>query len=158
MTPAEINRAIAELCGWRPWTFDDPIPRGLIVADKRFNGYKRKVNRYDAFGRIFIEVGDEIHTCRPAELRRDYTPASHFVGKDNEIRRNLPNYHASLDACREFEATIKTLNDMGDYMVNLERAITGVGIRSTSGQFAMITATAAQRCEAFLRMHKKWKE
>lgn len=69
---------------------------------------------------------------------------------------NQPNYHGSLDACAEFEATIATPSDKCAYIVILDRVITGPGIVATSGAFSQTTATAPQRCEAFLRMHGKW--
>lgn len=70
---------------------------------------------------------------------------------------NPPNYHGSLDLCAEFEATIKSSADICRYVVRLEEIIQGPGFPSPIGTIAFVRATAPQRCEAFLRMHNKWK-
>ena len=114
MNPTEINRAIAELCGWTYGPID--LGDGLDVDEQSHVWWRE--------GRATLD--------RP------------------------PNYHASLDACAGFEATIATPSDKCAYIVILDRVITGPGIVATSGAFSQTTATAPQRCEAFLRMHGKW--
>lgn len=61
----------------------------------------------------------------------------------------LPQYHTSLDACAEFEATL-TSEEREDYCACLWTV--------TAHEFATITATAPQRCEAFLRVKGPWRE
>lgn len=73
----------------------------------------------------------------------------------------LPNYPTSLDACREFEQTIKD-TQQGYYNAVLFNIATNrnlsSAIKEPSFIFQAITATPLQRCEAFLRLHNKWIE
>lgn len=72
----------------------------------------------------------------------------------------LPNYAGSLDACREFEGTIGRLA-LEYYAENLAVAVWGSAVGNTLsylGASQLITATALQRCEAFLRMKGQWDE
>lgn len=55
-----------------------------------------------------------------------------------------PNYHGSLDDCAGFEATL-TVREQGIYLGHLH-SICGAFI------WPSVTATAPQRCEAFLRV------
>jgi hypothetical protein len=67
-----------------------------------------------------------------------------------------PNYHSSLDACREFELSLRE-TQKGFYNSKLFLASCKVnlaaGVKEPIWIFEAITATAPQRCEAFLRLH-----
>lgn len=94
----EINRAIAELCGW---TKIEPI--GI--------GYSPKL-----------------------------------------VWLSIPNYHGSLDACAQFEATL-TDDETREY----ERQLDVVTLPRNGESILAVTshswhATAPQRCEAFLKV------
>ncbi len=60
-----------------------------------------------------------------------------------------PNYAESLDACAEFERTL-TPRELAEYSYGL--------MDITRTTYEAITATAAQRCEAYLRMKGLWNE
>lgn len=60
-----------------------------------------------------------------------------------------------LNACHEMEKVL-TINQRLDYRRNLNELVGGC--RTNLKSFEQITATAAQRCEAFLRTVGKWQE
>ena len=66
----------------------------------------------------------------------------------------LPDYPASLDACAEFEKTLKT-DDLIDYAEWLGATSNEMHMKSW---VVLLRATPLQRCEAFLRVKGKWKE
>lgn len=86
-------------------------------------------------------------------------PSSFVV--DNENRFLLPDFTNDLNACHEMEKTIfpgrigtkQTGPLWHDFVLNLER----VTDRSNDNN-SNIHATAAQRCEAFLKTINLWKE
>ena len=73
-----------------------------------------------------------------------------------------PNYHASLDACAGFEATLKTDAERDAYGEALWSVMfpksSAARYYDFDGEIACdcATATAPQRCEAFLRLKGKW--
>lgn len=73
------------------------------------------------------------------------------LSKDHAMRVLSPHYAESLDACREFECSLSEddRHNYGRLIGNLERFdhLWG-GNRIT----ALITVTALERCEAFLRL------
>lgn len=69
----------------------------------------------------------------------------------------LPDYHASLDACAEFEATLTTPFDMNCYAALVFDQLSEVD-QTGELDFCMITATAPQRCKAYLKLKGLWKE
>jgi len=69
--------------------------------------------------------------------------------------KSLPNYHASLDACATFEAT---LTDVEHSAYRGELWNTAMAETGDLHSRAFVSATAPQRCEAFLRTHNKWIE
>lgn len=79
--------------------------------------------------------------------------------------RAIPDYYHSLDACASFEGTIKLNEDQCIYRDMLIGVVSG-DMRNGIGMdgelmcndFDFATATAPQRCEAFLRMHGKWRD
>lgn len=83
------------------------------------------------------------------------TPLGFEPGEANpSMTQDLPNYPASLDACAEFEATL-TDKDRTAYQNTLAMLCGGLR-EDDGGQFVnhrdAISATAPQRCEAFLRV------
>jgi hypothetical protein len=116
MNPNEINKAIAEYCGWAE--IEPEIER--IGIEDVPNGQLRGI-----------------------------TP------KGNSCV--LPDYYNDLNACHEME---KKLNEkkVWEYR-NILMSIVYKDLTGPSrGSGAVIHATSAQRCEAFLRTIGKWKE
>lgn len=73
-----------------------------------------------------------------------------FLNKDGTVERvspcyieDIPNYPEDLDACHEMEKAIKTQNEFSAYV--------GYLIVITGDQLP-VSASAAQRCEAFCRV------
>lgn len=109
MTPKQINRAIAELCGWKPGP-------GQI-----------------GFCKAWFEICGE--TLLP--------------------EHQVPDYFHDLNACAEFERTLDV--NVGSEDSPRYAYSTQVYNIVPQGQ-QPFRATAPQRCEAFLRLHGKWKE
>ena len=118
MTPSEINRAIAELCGWK-W-FDHPDVR---EKTKTFT------------------LPDKWVT----------TPSGELV-----CPHSVPNYHASLDACREFLSTIQHVTEQQRFTMIVSDLRWKYQPLTHEIGWLFITATAPHLCEAFLRLHGKW--
>lgn len=74
----------------------------------------------------------------------------------------LPNYHGSLDACAEFEATLAdTDDDFGSRWQYIQELIEITGAECMEAHrnvFTVVNADAPQRCEAYLRAIWKWEE
>jgi len=84
---------------------------------------------------------------------------------DSHCHLQLPDYHGDLNAMHEAERTLDGTTEWNGeenhtcaeeaYMGHLSKAV-------KDGRFAddwqLITATAAQRAEAFLRVHNLWRE
>ena len=138
MNPADINREIAGLC--HPDGLWLIVKRGLFY---RPNGHGYTDRQSEAWKLPFEEA-------KKHEYPRGEEPVTIRKAGD-------PNYHASLDACAQFEATLTSPREQADYAARLQRAISGPGMRAYVGEFAIATATAPQRCEAFLRLHGKWR-
>lgn len=76
------------------------------------------------------------------------------ISEDHAWAVCCPNYHASLDACAQFEGTLT-----GDKCNYLEVLCEVTGASPRDRVFLcneVVCSTAPQRCEAFLRMHGKW--
>ena len=116
MKDHEINRLIAEKCGW---TCIEDFKDGLMMVQPIWRGYP---------------------------------PHGAIVGR----KQDIPNYYGSLDACHEFETTICD-NDC-EYVSELTGSCKTDGweICSDREQLSLVCATAPQRCEAFLRLHRLW--
>ena len=73
-----------------------------------------------------------------------------------ELPLVLPNWPESRDACAEFEASLKDDHTKQDfeiarYVHALENQVSA-RVPSCGWSFALATASAAQRCDAFLRV------
>lgn len=70
---------------------------------------------------------------------------------------DIPNYTTDLNAMYEIEKSITDPRKMLDYFNHLSR-YNDPDARSIQDSFNIITATAAQRAEAYLRTIGKWNE
>ena len=66
----------------------------------------------------------------------------------------IPDYHSSLDACAEFEATMDK-QEQSDYICALGGLCQEPDLDDWAG---VCFATAPQRCEAYLKLKGLWKE
>ena len=69
----------------------------------------------------------------------------------------IPNYTSDLNAIHEAEKSITDPRKMLDYFNHLSR-YNDPDARSIQDSFNIITATTAQRAEAYLRTIGKWKD
>jgi hypothetical protein len=72
-------------------------------------------------------------------------------GQQNGRDRCVPKYTSDLNACAEFEATL-TGSERETYKYRLVDVCSG----PRTGNGEAIFATAAQRCEAYLRVKSLW--
>jgi len=75
----------------------------------------------------------------------------------------IPNFYSSLDACAEMERTLNgSSDDEESERTKYGDILTWVVYETDSPNAVytvdLATATAPQRCEAFLRVKGKWKE
>ena len=137
MTPEEQQIAIAEACGESDrWVIEK---RGLYYRENAC-GYTS--NLCEAW--IVSEAVADTYTY-------DYD--------ERVIKRRAPlkDYLNDLNACHEME------NTLGKDIIRLFAFMLAQVLKTTptvdlDDQFANIHATAAQRCEAFLKAIGKWKE
>jgi hypothetical protein len=89
-------------------------------------------------------------------------PTAHGIPPNRKYEASCPNYTADLNACHEFEKFItEDTADLNEYAINLTKiAAPSVcyGEYSCTEAFALLHATARQRCEAYLRTIGKWIE
>jgi hypothetical protein len=85
-------------------------------------------------------------------------PTAHGMPPNRKYEASCPNYTADLNACHEFEKTLDDDLDL-DYSENLE-SVTGTrwGANNSYDMSKYRSATARQRCEAYLRTLGKWIE
>lgn len=71
-----------------------------------------------------------------------------YSAESKEPSLGVPNYAESLDACREFEASMNGTEKVvyADHLVDL----------CGDDSYDPIFATAMKRCEAFLRLKGQW--
>lgn len=145
MSPEEKRIAIAEACGWRKWRFGDPFSEGLRLADKKFGGYVRCVTRVYPNG-VTLNV-DESPLYSFKTIERDYLPVNFWLNSLGQWRKTIPDYFNDLNAMHEAE---KTLTD--DQYVTFNNTLADMCEREQDGVYPtrMVSATAAQRAEAFL--------
>ena len=81
---------------------------------------------------------------------------------DAKTRKHIMSYTADLNACHEFESEIIYSNDRlpKKYTQQIKSAICReAGVKKAQMDFDLcITATARQRCEAYLKTIGKWIE
>ena len=130
MTPQSINTAIAESLGWDM----DPV----------------ETREWGSRGQWCVWRG----TMMPKTMLQRQWCVSRGTMTPKTM---LPNYHSSLDACAEFEATLTTPFDKNCYAALVFDQLSEVD-QTGELDFCMITATAPQRCEAYLKLKGLWKE
>lgn len=93
------------------------------------------------------------------------SPSDVFALCFNGNQGLIPNYHASLDACAEFEAKLDSCcaDERSLWMDHLALACgwpEGLSHAETlfESHYRSIRATSAQRCEAYLRTMNLWQE
>ena len=133
MTKEQINITIAESSGWHPHPDNDR-------SDQKF---WTTGNSYGV-----PEKGKPFKIAAFPSLIEDF---------HNHIYYNLPNYSADLNAMHEAEKSITDPRKMLDYFNHLSR-YNDPDAQSIQDSFNIITATALQRAEAYLRTIGKWKE
>jgi hypothetical protein len=74
----------------------------------------------------------------------------------SDLRSEPPNYHESLDACREFEDIFNSNYEQSVlYAMHLKNVVYRTKHSGVNIDFAVATATPLQRCEAYLRTLNK---
>lgn len=89
------------------------------------------------------------------ELKEGPHPYGWRLGDEWHYLHNVPNYPGSLDACAEFEKTLTT-EEQQEYFYQLNEEVGLVSPRSPAwllewSVFKLVTATARQRCLAYLK-------
>ena len=95
------------------------------------------------------EINEAIECALGFKIELSNMQSGLDVINDGDHRRPVRCYANSLDACAEFERTLE-LRDLADYSYKL--------MDITNTTYEAITATARQRCEAYLRMKGIWNE
>jgi hypothetical protein len=101
---------------------------------------------------------DEINEAIAKSL--GWKPRVIFI-KDGLGNFDVPNYHSDLNACAEFEqrlsreANIRNWTEAGEYVDKLGDVLCLGNVRLIT-EFDKITATAAQRCESYLKLKGLW--
>jgi hypothetical protein len=134
MTPEEINRAIAETCGWKWYR----IPQKPIHGPRVYRC-------------LFLPAVHEIDQSPEWLIRADGTESIcnwHFLQKEGGVK----DYHSDLNAMAEAERVL-TYEQKKQYRWKLQE---GFLPETPSGQELLCHATSAQRAEAFLRTIGKW--
>lgn len=81
-----------------------------------------------------------------------------LIGEDPHGKvGTIPNYYSDLNACAEFESSLTDYEDRNKYINNLQdRVLETLHPDSHDDlvlcEFTFATATAPQRCEAYLRL------
>lgn len=95
--------------------------------------------------------------CGWEHIKSDSNPNLMYWAKFNGMAYSgsVANYAESLDACREFMETLSKEEryEYGNWIMNIKRFDTLYGGNRIT---ALITVTALERCEAFLRMKGQW--
>jgi len=129
MTKEQINNAIAEAQGFR----------------ERGGG---------PFGIYYDKEDDDRYWVSPEYIEGFKPPWTDF---DGAAYYPLPDYCNDLNAMHEVEKSITDPRKMLDYFNHLAR-YNDPDAQSLQDSFNIITATAAQRAEAYLRTIGKWKD
>jgi len=149
MTEAEINELapellrieVAELCGWTNCLLKN---EGPFSWDSRTTG---------------IPAGseDQLAEIRSRPKKREATSdqqqfihLEHVVAK--YVRKPLPKYVTDLNACLEFEQSLGDIRD--DKYLEYIEYLSLVGYHQEG--FSRISATAEQRCKAFVLTMDGW--
>lgn len=129
MTPEQVNRAVAELCGWLNVHNNPDLARKVHTNPRT----------------TWVGISPAVQT-----LAR---------GKDTELDCNywpIEPYATSLDAMAQAEATL-TAEECFSYRDLLFEAVNPKREAITGSSMCVFGATAAQRARAFLRVKSKGK-
>lgn len=132
MSPESQRVAIAEACGW---TCIEKRPSILPEKEYWLSGMNPDPVKYE---KVMDFGSDEWR--EPTE--RDYGWES------------IPDYFTDLNACHEMEMTLKSERLRLEYWLSLSQNAASAEV----GYWTIVTATAPQRCESFLRTLGLWKE
>jgi hypothetical protein len=138
MTPAEINQAIAESMGWDWYA----VEKAGWYYREGGHGY---TNRIEEAGKYTKEQATAlIIRGEPMSI----------------VQIPPPNYHGDLNACAEFERALlggnakQNIHSTNRYTNELCKLLQCLD----TALFQFATATAPQRCEAYLKTIGKWRE
>jgi len=92
--------------------------------------------------------------CEPGQNEVKHFSRNYGIAREQRLLEyELPNYPESLDACREFEGTLRDDNSLTGKV-----AYCNILMRVCGTYQGCVTSTALQRCEAYLKMNNKWKD
>lgn len=151
MNQQEQNIAIAEACGWRRWQFGDPYLEGLKLADTKFDGYVRTVERV-VQGGVTLDI-DESPLFTYDVLRSRFLPVNYWRSPIGFWTKNHDNYCRNLIACHEMEETLTK-----EERRRWEFVIADMFREQGQTWFDVCHMSAAKRAEAFLRVKGLWKD
>lgn len=131
MTKEQMRIAIAEACGWERWQTHSGFVMLIKPRDDKQRAY-------------WLKCGDTVVLNAPID----------------KISKEAPNYTEDLNACFEMENTLqKECKYWPHYIDELAKLFRFAFPNQAETNWSqMCHATAAQRCEAFLRMKGLWTE
>ncbi len=164
MTGQNQRIVIAKACGWKTISSLTAKLDGVMLADKKFNGYLRKLVRWDATktfrgwskteGIHTYEAGDELHSATTKEIEMQFDIPNVWKSPTGDIKRTIPDYLNNLNSIQEAVLSLPA-NLWEKYMLNLISVIDG-GQRPKEHMFMVYNATSAHKAEAFLRTLNLW--
>ena len=82
------------------------------------------------------------------------------INRPNKYIGEVVKYTESLDACAEFEKLVddKFYSDKLTLIIFDQESLSGVRFGMVESRYKTAKATPLQRCEAFLRVKRKWNE
>lgn len=104
-----------------------------------------------------ICIAEKCGWIKAFEEGEDEGTGSWFWHKGNQNLRKPPDYLNDLNACHEMEKCLPDVNALARYADELDKLCVPVHICSLTHWQATVMATAAQRCEAFLKTLNLWK-
>lgn len=135
MKSERINIVIAEVSGAADkWTI---VKRGLFYCPEA-KGYTSDIEKAWILPLVEAKKHEYIHGAHD-----DVTL----------FQAPCPNYHGDLNSCAEFEKTLSDEDYSGKYIHHLDDIM-----RRDGNITRCVSATAPQRCEAFLRTLGLWEE
>lgn len=127
MTPAQINIAIAKLCGY--------VVKEHHIRQPHRTGYS-----------VY-----SLHA--PDGMIVDNRESANEEAVWSHRHLNIPDYYHSLDACAKFEATLQNMTITSLTAGNAYELALWDGVKN---QCRIIFTPADEKCWAFLRLHGNW--
>lgn len=167
MSPEKQRIAIAEACGWMRVRATDAKEDNITIRDKRFNGFKRKLLRWD-HARIYrgwdyrpgfhqIDI-DESNAISTEELLRDYDLPEYWGRDGFRPTRILPRYETDLNAIHEAIRSVIHGPDIYELRSNEMLLNDEIEKIAEDGQIPVWRLEAKDYCEALLRFLGKWED